>query len=69
MANNTTNPSGPGTYCGTLTDSQVRNVYSDECDRVRRFRKGGDGYEAARELRDEARAELIHRGLMHPTER
>ena len=61
--------SGPGTYCGTLNDQQVRNVYEAEKERMENNPKGGPVHEAARELRDEARTELVYRGLMLPSER
>jgi len=63
-----TNPSGPGTYCGTLTDQQVWNVLTSEKARMERFPKGGETHEAARDLYTEAKTELVYRGLMHPSE-
>lgn len=54
-----------GTYCSSLTDVQVQNVYDLENDRVKRYQDNPemDAYKVAKELRQEAKEELLRRGI------
>jgi len=53
-------------YCRNCTNEQLRNVYADE---KRRGKYGGEVGKEARKFAQAAREELIHRGLLDPTER
>lgn len=60
-------------YCDTLNNAQVCNVFNDENDRVARYKQSGikitditpegDTLRDSIELRQEAKEELIRRGL------
>jgi len=51
------------TYCRTLTDTQVINVLKAEYSRMHSYTDGGEIWQAAKELHQEAREELLRRGL------
>ncbi len=49
-------------YCSSLTDNQVINVLRDEKSRMERNPEG-DAHDGAVELYQEAREELLRRGI------
>jgi hypothetical protein len=51
------------TYCSTLKDFQVVNVYKAEKERMRGLDESSEVYQAAKELRQEAKEEAIRRGI------
>jgi hypothetical protein len=49
------------TYCSTLTDTQLQNVLDREKERMRNNPKSTGSYKAAKEMVEEAQAEIIKR--------
>lgn len=54
------------TYCSTLTDRQVTYVYIMESQRMAGLSKKSQVYQAAKERQQEAKEELLRRGLEIP---